>query len=60
MIDIMALCQSYKRQEIAEIRWINRKDNPADAMTKPAPNKALERFIDSNQLNIRVEGWVQR
>jgi len=60
MIDIMALRQSYERREIAEIRWINGKDNPADAMTKPAPNKALERFLDSNQLNIRVEGWVQR
>jgi hypothetical protein len=28
-----------------EIRWINGQDNPADAMTKPNPNKALERFI---------------
>ena len=60
MIDIMALHQSYERRESTEIRWINRKDNPADAMTKPAPNKALEKFIDSNQLDIRVEGWVRR
>jgi hypothetical protein len=60
MIDIMALRQSYKRREIAEIRWINRKDNPADAMTKSTPNKALESFLDSNQLSVRVEGWVQR
>jgi hypothetical protein len=29
-------------------------------MTKSTPNKALEKFIDSNQLSIRVEGWVQR
>jgi hypothetical protein len=29
-------------------------------MTKSTPNKALERFIDSNQLNVQVEGWVQR
>jgi hypothetical protein len=60
MIDIMALCQSYERQEIAEIRWINGKDNPANAMTKSTPNKALESFLDSNQLTVRVEGWVQR
>jgi hypothetical protein len=60
MIDIMALCQSYKQREIAEIRWINGKDNPANAMTKSMPNKALERFLDSNQLNVRIEGWVQR
>ena len=43
-----------------EIRWINGKDNPADAMTKSTPNKALEKFINSNQLNVRVEGQVQR
>lgn len=60
MIDIMALRQSYERREITEIRWINGKDNPADAMTKANPNKALEKFIDSNQLTVRVEGWVQR
>jgi len=60
MIDIMALRQSYERREIAEVRWINGKDNPADAMTKSTPNKALERFLDNNQLTIRVEGWVQR
>ncbi len=60
IIDIMALRQSYERREITEIRQINRKDNPADAMTKSTPNKALEKFIDSNQLNVRVEGQVQR
>ena len=60
MIDIMALRQSYERREITEVRWIDGKDNPADAMTKSTPNKALEMFIDSNQLSVRVEGWVQR
>src|SRR6266487_6506793 len=60
MIDIMALRQSYERREITEIQWIDGKDNPADAITKSTPNKALEEFIDSNQLNVRVEGWVQR
>ena len=60
MIDIMALRQSYERREITEIRWIDGKDNPADAMTKSMPNKALERFMDSNQLQVRMEGWVER
>src|SRR5271170_2212572 len=60
MIDIMALRQSYERREITEIRWIDGKDNPADAMTKSAANKALEKFIDSNQLQVRMEGWVER
>jgi hypothetical protein len=60
MIDIMALRQSYERREITEIRWINGEDNPADAFTKTSPNRALERFIDKNELTVRVEGWVQR
>jgi len=60
MIDIMALRQSYERREINEIRWINGDDNPADAFTKASPNRALERFIDNNELAVRVDGWVQR
>jgi len=60
MIDIMALRQSYERREITEIRWINGDDNPADAFTKASPNRALERFIDNNELTVRMDGWVQR
>ena len=60
MIDIMALRQSYERRELFEIRWINGQDNPADSMTKLSPNKALETFIDTNKLQIRIEGWVKR
>lgn len=60
MIDIMALRQSYERRELAEIRWIKGQDNPADAMTKSNPNKSLEKFLDTNHLRIRVEGWVKR
>ncbi|CCU78396.1 (conserved with many other fungi) [Blumeria hordei DH14] len=60
MIDIMALRQSYERREMQEIRWINGNDNPADAMTKSICNTALKKFMDSNKLNIRVEGWVKR
>jgi hypothetical protein len=60
MIDIMAIRQSYERRELTEIRWINGQDNPADAMTKGTPNKALEKFIDTNELSVRIEGWVKR
>ena len=60
MIDIMALRQSYERREITEIRWIDGKGNPADAMTKSTPNKALKKFIDFSQLNVQVKRWVQR
>jgi hypothetical protein len=60
MIDIMAIRQSYERRELQEVRWISGLDNPADAMTKANPNKSLESFINTNELSVRVEGWVQR
>jgi hypothetical protein len=56
MIDIIALCQSYERKEITEIRWIDKKDNLANVIIKSTLNKALKKFIDSNQLSIRVKG----
>lgn len=60
MIDIMAIRQSYERRELQEVRWISGLDNPADAMTKANLNKSLESFINTNELSVRVEGWVQR
>jgi hypothetical protein len=56
MIDIMAIRQSYERRELFEIRWINGLDNPVDAMTKANLNKALENFVNINQIWVRVEG----
>lgn len=60
MIDIMSLRQSYETREIAEVRWIDGRDNPADAMTKSTPNSALQKLIDDNELRIRVDGSVER
>ncbi|KAI0991219.1 hypothetical protein K3495_g16968 [Podosphaera aphanis] len=60
MIDIMALRQSYERREITDVRWIHGNDNPADAMTKASPNKALERLIDVNEVVVKIEGSVDR
>jgi hypothetical protein len=60
MIDIMSLRQAYERHEVFEIRWIHGNDNPADAMTKAEPNKALQTFIDQNRLRMRIQGCVKR
>ena len=60
MIDIIAIRQLYKRRELTKIQQINSQDNLANAITKGIPNKALERFIDTNQLDIRVKGQVKR
>ena len=60
MIDIMSLRESYEKREINEIRWINGKDNPADACTKKTPNLALEKLVSTNRLRIKVEASVER
>lgn len=62
MIDIMAIRQSYERRELSEIRWISGSTNMADAMTKERTkvNSALRTFVSTNELDIEVEGWIQR
>jgi hypothetical protein len=60
MIDIMAIRQSYERRELTEIRWIDGTRNPADAMTKATPNRALRELVETNTLTVKIEGWVQR
>jgi hypothetical protein len=56
IINIIALRQSYERRELTEVQWINRQDNPADAITKATPNKILQEFLDNNEITIRLEG----
>lgn len=60
MIDIMALREAYERGELTDIRWIDGRDNPSDSMTKAGPNTAMETLINTNQLQLRVQGWVHR
>lgn len=60
MVDIMCLREAYERREITEIRWIDGKSNPADAMTKGDPCDALERLIDTNIISVKASGWVER
>ncbi|KAI1005289.1 hypothetical protein K3495_g2938 [Podosphaera aphanis] len=60
MVDLMCLRQSYERREIAQVEWINGDTNPADAMTKSKCNKALQNLIDTNLIQIKSQGWVER
>ena len=39
-----------------EIRWINREDNPTNAITKFKANKSFETFINSNKVYVRIKG----
>jgi hypothetical protein len=60
MVDLMCLRQLYKQQEIAEVRWIDGENNPADAMTKKKPCQALSNLIDTNTIKLEVTEWVER
>ena len=60
MVDIMCIRQSYERREITEVIWIDGDSNPTDAMTKSRPCQALRDLIDSNRIDLRATGWVER
>jgi hypothetical protein len=54
MINIIAIRQAYEKKKLFKIRHINKQDNPADTITKLLPNKALEKFVNTNKLTIRM------
>jgi hypothetical protein len=60
IIDIIALREAYERGELKDIRWIDGRDNLADAMTKATANASIEQLINTNELELRVQGWVNR
>lgn len=60
MVDIMSLRESYENREISEVRWINGKDNPADALTKKSPNNALSTLVSTNRTTVKIEAYVER
>jgi hypothetical protein len=60
MIDILALRQLYERKEIAEIRWIYNRDNPANALIKAIANSLLKQLISINKLVVRMKEYVER
>jgi len=60
MIDVMCLRQAYERRQVTEVKWIDGDTNPADAMTKGKPCTALTQLIDTNRIELRAVGWVER
>jgi hypothetical protein len=56
----MAIRQAYKRQKVRNIRWINNRNNPADAITKGTLNYALKKLINTNQLVLQLQVWIKR
>jgi hypothetical protein len=54
IINIIAIRQTYKKKELFEICYINKQDNPIDTITKLLLNKVLKKFINTNELIIRI------
>jgi pyruvate formate-lyase activating enzyme-like uncharacterized protein len=54
IINIIAIRQAYEKRELFEICYINRQDNPIDTITKLLLNKTLEKFVNTNELIIRM------
>ena len=59
MINIICLCQLYKRREIAKVKWINGDSNPINAITKSKPLLALKWLIDTNRIKLKTVEWVK-
>ncbi|MGI4816804.1 MAG: hypothetical protein ACRYE7_02355, partial [Janthinobacterium lividum] len=58
MINIMSIGESYERKELTEIRWINGKENSADAMAEESRTGALRTLAYNNELQVREkDGW---
>jgi hypothetical protein len=55
IINIIVIRQAYEKKELFEICYIDKQDNPIDTITKLLPNKILEKFIDTNELTIRMQ-----
>jgi hypothetical protein len=54
IINIMAIRQAYECQKMRDIRWINNRNNPADAMIKGSFNHAFKELININRLVLRL------
>ena len=59
IINVICLCQLYKRHEIAKVKWINRDNNPVDTMTKSKLLSAFRRLINTNQIKLKTVEWVE-
>jgi hypothetical protein len=55
IINVICLCQAYKRWEITEVKWIKGDSNPANLITKSKPSNALKCLINTNTLQLSIK-----
>jgi hypothetical protein len=47
--------KAYERREIAQVKWIANKSNPADSITKTKLTNALKTLINTNKIELSVQ-----
>ena len=55
MVNLIYLCQLYKRHIITEIKWINSNLNPIDIITKVNAYNTLRNLINTNTINLNIK-----
>lgn len=60
LIDLQVIRQAYEYREITEVAWIPTDQNPADGLTKEKANRALEKLMTENKVELTPNAWVER
>ena len=60
MIDIFYLLEAYRSGKLANLGWLCRQHNVADAITKDLKNSALNDVLISHTIKTTVQEWVER
>ncbi len=60
LIDLNMLSQCYERRKIVEILWIPGDQNPADGLTKHNACNALKKLMQTNQIKVTPNAWIER
>jgi hypothetical protein len=55
IIDIISIREAYKQREIAQVKWIASKLNPADFIIKSKLTNALKSLININKIDLQVQ-----
>ena len=60
MVNLIYLCQLYKRCIIIKIKWIDGDLNPIDIIMKVNAYNVLRNLININTINLNTKEWVER
>ena len=60
LIDIAVPKEAYQKEEFNKVRHVFSDHNPADALTKPNFNQAMNSILKTGKLSLDVNNWVVR